>query len=266
MSGAFGGLFVNAKKKPMVVDLHEVFEIGGPIRRFIIRHLIIHILKKSIAGLYENAFYLSDSYKSIRNKLYPLRNYPDSQMIKCLPKTNSKELRIGFHGWIRINMESFRVLFEATSSLDNVRVDIHGGGPGLMQIKEWSANCKNVTIHGPFDGTKELTELYANTDVVFCGYNRNDVNYQGDAEVVKFYESIVTGTPMIMTKGIGMGDKVERNGYGLTCDTLNKNEIINAIILLRDNKSFYNECSKKELADSHKYKWENAVKILDNFY
>lgn len=266
LSGAFVGLFANAKKKPMVVDLHEVFETGGKIRRISIRFLLIHILKKSIAGLYENAFYLSDSYKKVRNKLYPLRNYPDSQMVRYMPKSSSSKFRVGFHGWIRTNMESFRILFDAVSSLNDVQVDIHGGGPGLSQIKEWSKNCHNVIIHGPFDGTKELTSLYANTDVVYCGYNKNDVNYQGDAEVVKFYESIVTGTPMIMTEGIGMGEKVSKNGYGVVCDTLNVNDVMESIIMLKDNKSFYNECVKNELSDSYKYKWENAVRILDKIY
>ena len=266
ISGAVAGYLARNRKTPMVVDMHEFFESGSYLKRRLMHTLIVFIFKHSKAGLYENAAYIGDSYKSVRHKLYPLRNYPDSNMVKCVPKTQSNQFRIGFHGWIRPRMVEFKALFEAVKGMEDVRVDINGGGPGLPKISEIAKNYSNVYIHGPFDGTKALTGLYSETDLLFCGYDPNDPNYQGDAEIVKYYEAIRTGTPMIMVDGVGMSEKVRRFGFGVTCDTTKSDEIIIAIRKLKDDRDFWEECHNNELKESPKYCWEEAVKILEKVY
>ncbi len=266
ISGAIVGVLSKKRTTPMIVDMHEFFERGSRIKRTAMHYLLVHIFKQSKAGLYENAAYLADSYKSVRDKLYPLRNYPDSNMVELRKKTKSQNLRVGFHGWLRPNMYAIKALFDAASKIDGVQVNINGGGPGLKQITEWAKGKENIFVHGPFDGTKMMSSLYENTDITFCGYDKNDPNYQGDAEVVKYYESIRTGTPMIMTAGIGMGDKVEKFGFGLTCDTFDSDEVKAALLKFKDNKNFWLECSNNEINESEKYCWESAVQILDRIY
>lgn len=266
ISGAVAGYIAKKRNTPMVVDMHEFFESGSNIKRKLMHALLVFIFKRSKAGLYENAAYIGDSYKSVRDKLYPLRNYPDANMVKCLPKTDSDKLRIGFHGWVRPRMVEFKALFEAVKDMDDVRVDINGGGPGLPAITEIANNYTNVYIHGPFDGTKALTKLYSETDLLFCGYDPKDPNYQGDAEIVKYYEGIRTGTPMIMVDGVGMSEKVRKYGFGITCDTTKSDEIRKAINKFKNDHNFWEECHKNELKESPQYCWEEAVKILKQIY
>jgi len=266
ISGACAGLLANYSNAPIVIDLHEYFESGSLIRRRIMHYLLLIVLKKSTAGIYENSAYLSDSYRSVRHKLYPLRNYPDSSMVEYRPKTRSEVFRIGFHGWLRSRIVEFTALFEAVKGLEDVRIDLNGGGPGLPMLQELQKKYQNVYVHGPFDGTKELSGFYEKTDLLFCGYDPYDTNYQGDAEIVKYYEAIVTGTPMIMTESIGMGAKVRKNGFGLTCDTIKPEEIRDAILQLKNNHELWQQCSNNELSQAKNYKWENIVKILDEVY
>ena len=266
ISGAIVGLLAKRRSTPMIVDMHEYFESGSRPKRFLMHNLLVYVFKKSKAGLYENAAYLADSYQSVRGKLFPLRNYPDSNMVEYREKKQSEYLRVGFHGWLRPNMYAIKTLFEAANELEGIRVDINGGGPGLQQIREWAQGKKNIFVNGPFDGTKMMSSLYENTDITFCGYDKNDPNYQGDAEVVKYYESIRTGTPMIMTDGIGMGNKVKKYGFGLTCDTFNKEEVKKVLQVFLNDRNFWKECSVNELKEADKYCWENAVQILDKIY
>lgn len=266
IDGAIVGYLTRNKKTPMVFDMHEFYEKGGKIKRYLWRKLTIFLLKKSIAGLIENAAYLSDSYKAVHNKLFMLKNYPDRDLVQPLKKIPSTIFRIGYHGAVRSQLAFFVALFEATKNMDNVRVDINGEGPDNEKLKIIQNNYNNVFVHGPFDGTKVLSELYSKTDLLFCGYDKTILNFQGDAEVVKFYEAILTGTPMIMTDGIGMADKVKKNGYGIVCDTSNPNEIKNAILMFMNDKDFWNKCSENEKRDSIKYDWKNAVKVLDDIY
>lgn len=266
LDGAIVGYLARHKKTPMVFDMHEVYEKGGTLKRHFYRKLTIFLLKRSIAGLYENVAYLGKPYKSVRNKLLPLKNYPDRTLIKPLPKTKSDIFRIGYHGAVRSQVPFFVSLFEAIKDMSDVRVDINGEGPDNKQLELLEKNYQNIFVHGPFDGTKQLSILYSNTDVLFCGYDKTSPNYQGDAEVVKFYEAVFTGTPLIMTDGIGMSEKVLKNGYGIVCDVTSSNDIKNAVLKLKNDKSFWDSCSKNEMKNASLYDWDVAVQVLDRIY
>ena len=269
LDGAIAGYLSNKKKKPSVFDMHEYYENGTKSKRFVIRKAVTFLLKRSIAGLYENAAYLGDNYSTIHDRLYPLRNYPDSNLIECLPKSKSDKFRVAYHGVVRSQIPEFTALFEAASRMKDVRVDINGGGIDLQKLKELEQQYQDkadVHVNGPYNGTKESSILYGDTDVLFCGYSPNNPNYQGDAEVIKFYEAICTGTPMIMTEATGMAAKIKQYGYGLVCDTRNPDEIEKAIRIFMNNPEFLKECSSNELNNSYKYDWNNAVKVLDEIY
>ncbi|MCI8420510.1 MAG: glycosyltransferase family 4 protein [Oscillospiraceae bacterium] len=266
IDGALVGYIVGRRKAKIVFDMHEFYEKGNSLWRWLIRKLTIFLIKQSIAALYENNIYLDESYFSIRKKLYPLRNYPDSKMISAVPKSKSNQFRIGYHGVVRDQILEFTALFEAVKDMDDVRVDINGGGMDLSQLLELQKKYKNVYVNGPYDGIKESTKLYAKTDLLFCEYNPYDPNYHGDAEVIKFYEAIFTGTPLLITKNIGMSSKVEKNGFGLACNTRDSADIKKAIEKIKSNASFWEDCHKNELAYASDYSWEKAVTILDKIY
>ncbi len=265
VDGMVAGYLSNRKRVPFVFDMHEFYEKGSMFRRKMTRFVVIFFLKRSIAGLYENAAYLTDAYKSVRDKLHPLRNYPDASMVQYLPKTKSLVFRVAYHGVVR-QYEEFIALFEAVKDMPDVRVDINGSGMNADKLKRKEKEYKNVYVNGPYNGITESTRLYSETDALFCGYDASDPNYQGDAEVIKFYEAISTGTPMIMTAGIGMADKVNTLHFGVTCDTRNAQEIRSAILRLKDDKDLWKLFHKNELEAAGQYSWEQAVKVLDSIY
>lgn len=266
IDGALVGNIAGGHEKKIVFDMHEFYEKGSPLQRWVIRKFTIFLIRKSVATLYENSIYLDEPYSSIRKKLYPLRNYPDSKMICAVSKSKSDQFRIAYHGVVRDQILEFTALFEAVKDFDDVRVDINGGGMDLPQLLELQKDYKNVYVNGPYDGIKESTNLYAKTDLLFCAYNPFDPNYQGDAEVIKFYEAIFTGTPLLITKNIGMASKVEENGFGLTCNTRDSDDIKKAIQRFKSNQSLWEDCHKNELMHASDYSWEKAVTILDKIY
>ena len=266
IDGAIAGYLACGKNERKVFDMHEVYESGGIIKRWAWRKLTIFLLKKSIAGLYENEFYLSNKYSAVRDKLYRLKNYPSREYLKAEVKTESDYLRVGYHGTVRNQICYFKALFEAVKDLDDVRVVINGGGTDYLALKRLEKQYNNVFVNGQYDGIRDSNWLYANTDILFCGYDGNSLNYNGDAEVVKFYEAIVTGTPMIMTKGTGMAQKVVNNGYGVVCDVASIEDIRRAVLGFKQNKAFWNECAENELRDANQYFWEKEILVLDNIY
>lgn len=256
----------NNRKTPMVFDMHEFYENGGAVKRFLWRKLTLFFLKCAAAGLYENDVYLNENYRAVREKLYPLKNYPDTDLIQYRPKAPCEIFRIGYHGVVRGQIPEFTALFDAVRGMEDVRVDIHGGGPDLPKLKELEKQYRNVHIHGPFNGATELTGLYEETDVLYCGYNPNDPNMQGLAEIVKYFEAILTGTPILATGSLAVGRRTREHGFGLACDTLDPEAIRAAVLQLKDDRAFWQQCAENERAQAHQYDWKQAVKILDQVY
>lgn len=266
IDGAIIGAIIKGKNHSMIFDMHEVYEHGNYIACYIWRHLTISLLKKSKYGIYVTNFYLQPSYEKVSYKLRELRNYPDSTIISALPKTESEFFRIGYHGVVRDQIKDFKALFEAIQTIKNVRVDINGGGNDLAQLKELESHYNNVYVHGPFNGISESSKLYSETDLLFCAYSPLDPNYQGDTEVIKFYEAIFTGTPILVSRGIGMETKVTQRGFGVSCNTQDKNEIHDVLEYLIANKDKMNQYRDNELSAANDYSWERAVQILDEVY
>lgn len=266
LDGALIGFLMRKKGVKKIFDMHEFYERGNAVSNMIIRIMVKTIISRFYAALYENDAYLGNAYKSIHKKLFPLRNYPDSRLIECLEKTKSEIFRIGYHGVVRGQLAEFTALFEAVKDLPNVRVDINGGGMDLDELRKIQTKYTNVFIHGPYNGIKESSKLYQNTDLLFCAYSPEDPNYQGDAEVIKFYEAIFTGTPILVTKNIGMESKVLNKGFGLSCDTRSKEDINNTIMKFVNNKIFWNECHNNEIKEAPNYSWQTAVTVLNGIY
>jgi len=269
LDGAVVGLLARVHKTPMVFDMHEFYEdvgLGHNFKRLMLRYATIFMIKKSVAAIRTNDLYLTPPYEGVVSKLFLLKNHPDRNLLKSLPKTNSHFFRIGYHGALRSQIPEFTTLFEAVKDMADVRVDVHGTGPDINELKRIAQNYSNVFLHGRFDGARQLSSMYADTDVEFAGY-RPYSDTREEQEVVKFFECVVTGTPIILTSAYTkMKTEIENKGYGLTCDTRNVNSVRNAINQMKNNRVFLRECSCNELRYASMYDWNESVKILDRVY
>lgn len=269
LDGAIVACLARIRKCPFVFDMHEFYEdvgLGHELKRIMLRKATIFMIKKSKVAIRTNDLYLRKSYSSVQDKLILLKNLPDRSLIKCLPKTKSDKFRIGYHGAVRHQVPEFETLFESVKNLEDVRIDVYGTGPDLPALKEIAEKYDNVFIHGRFDGARQLSELYANTDVEFAGYRPNS-DTREEQEVVKFFECILTGTPIILTNAYTkMKKEIETYNYGLTCDTRCVEEVRNCVLKMKNDSAFRKKCSEAEIKQSYRYDWTVAVKVLDAAY
>lgn len=268
LSDAVIGFLCRKRNTPYIFDMHEYYESGMP-RKYRLDHMLVEFLiKHSKVSLYENDIYLDSAYAAVKSKLIPLKNYPDKNIVHYVAKYPSDIFRVAYHGEVRNQLAEFEALFKAVQDLENVRVDINGGGKDLPYLEKIAAKYKNVFINGPYDGTNEkvMSDFYANTDVLYCGYDPQDPNMQYLAEIVKYYEALCTGTPIIATKNLAIGMRTEKYQYGIAVNTRKPEEIKSAIVKLMNDRSFWDECSKHELFNSTSFNWQAAVTVLDNIY
>ena len=266
LDGVLAGNIASNGKIPYVFDMHEFYETGGFIKRAIIRGTVKSFIKRSIATLCVSSGVINDYYPKQKHKLSLLKNYPDSNFICSLPKTDSTVLRIGYHGTVRNQLQEFEALFEACKDFEDVRIDINGGGIDLDKLEQLSENYKNVFVHGQYDGISESNKLYQNTDVLFLGYNPKYKNYQVEFEPVKYFEAILTSTPIIATKSLNIGIQTVKNTFGIAVDTKKSEDIKSAVSTFKENSEFLSLCRENMKSAASLYDWNEAVKILSKIY
>lgn len=261
---AFKLMMIN---KPYVFDMHEFFVTGSFLIKKLKKIFVENSIKKSVGSIcVHNRIYSKTLSSKVISKLYNLKNYPDATVLEYKEKTKSDKLRIGYMGTVRRQIPHFHALFEACSDMNNVEIDIYGGGVDLEQLLEMEKQYANVKVHGPYDGMKESSDLYQTIDVLFCGYDNKNPNFQEDINSVKFFEAIITQTPIIMTDGIFMAEEVRRLKIGYTVDTTNAEQlkiIVNHILEAPSELREFQENMKKITPN---YKWENEVKVLEQIY
>lgn len=132
------------------------------------------------------------------------------------------------------------------------------GGPIPPEF-EPLRNYANCVFHGFFKNPDELSEIYSSIDLVLSTYDVefDNVKY---AEPNKLYESIYFETPIIVSSGTFLAEKVRGLGVGYDIDPLNEQSIID----------FVQNLSKEKLAvcqsNAQKISKRNLVSINDHLF
>ena len=101
------------------------------------------------------------------------------------------------------------------------------GGPITPQF-EVLKKYDNCVFHGFFNNPDALPEIYSQIDIVLCTYDikLENVRY---AEPNKIYEAMYFDTPIIVSKGTFLAEKVARLGIGYDVDALDDSAICSFI-------------------------------------
>lgn len=156
-------------------------------------------------------------------------------------------LSFGFVGFIRFNAifnfakvfcenfpeSSFHFFGTANNEADRV----------LFEPLKKYPNCH---FHGAFKHPDELPEVYSQLDVVLSTYDVENENVRY-AEPNKIYEAIYFETPIVVSTGTFLAEKVKRFGIGYDIDALNDDAVV----------EFAKGLTEKSLKD----KMNNAQKI-----
>lgn len=143
-------------------------------------------------------------------------------------QTNPNCLRIAFVGGARFRS----VLNFVQVFLDNFPTfEFHFYGNPSDHIEEFYAlrtMYDNVYFHGAFANPKDLPQIYSQIDLVLATYDTRYANVRY-AEPNKLYEAIYFETPIIVSKGTYLAQKVEKLGIGYAINALDNNEVIRFI-------------------------------------
>lgn len=91
----------------------------------------------------------------------------------------------------------------------------------------------NCFFHGPYKTPRDLPAIYVGLDWVLAAYDTDYENVRY-AEPNKLYEAIYFETPIIVSKGTFLAERVEQWGVGLTVDASDEAQVVALVDGLSD--------------------------------
>ncbi|PYG87171.1 glycosyltransferase involved in cell wall biosynthesis [Ruminiclostridium sufflavum DSM 19573] len=265
LDGIIAGFFLNKEKAKLIFDMHEFYEVlwKNQKLRYIIRSIVSFFQNKSDAIIYVNEEQMKVTKQKYRLKSFYLPNYPDEEYFKDIKKSYSDSLRIAYIGAVRQSFE-LKNLMDACKDLKNVEVIIHGMGVAYKYLRSIEANYNNVKVTGTYS-VFQIGELYRNTDILYVVYPM-DTAQNRLAFPVKFYEAILTKTPVIVSKGSVIEEFVKEHNIGLSVDGNNTEDILKCINNIVKNRDILDLQTKNISKIQFWYTWNKVINHLDKIY
>lgn len=201
-------------------------------------------------------FYEKYYSKIYSGKFLLLENMPSREIWKnfILKDRQSRVFKIGYIGVIRY-LQPLKNLISAVQILNQKSpgyfVQFAGGG-NQEKLQRYIKCPDYFNFFGRFEYSKLAPKLYEDIDLIFAVYDRNDMNCQ-IAIPTKFYESILTKIPILVSSNTYIGDLVERLGIGLAVDGEVVDALMEALCQISEPDSWYFNARKNlELFDTEK--------------
>lgn len=265
LDGIVTGVLVNKKKSKLIFDMHEFYEVLNRNQkyRYLVRQIVSFFQNKSNWIIYVNKAQVIKVSDKNKNKLVFLPNYPDLNNYDLKFKNTSEKLRISYIGAVRQYTE-LKNLMDACNNLNEVHVSIHGMGVAYENLEKIIGDYKNVTLSGVFD-YKQSSKFYSNADLIYAVYPMNNIQNRLSYPV-KFYEAILTNTPVIISKGSVLEQFLNEYDIGFVVDGSDKENIRKTINEILNDRDIIDTKKKNMKEIQFKYVWESIVKNLDNIY
>lgn len=253
------------KGLPITFDMHEYYEYTTKttaVTRPIIRSLVNGLVRLAHAVLYVHPAQLEHLSSRAQAKAIHVPNYPDEAAYLPIAKTPSSRLRIGYIGKIR-QFEPLKNILEAAQGLA-VDVRYHGDGVAVDRLTALAKHYPNVTLTGRFTAS-EVGDLYRGVDVMVVVYDTSTIQYRL-VEPVKFYEAMLTQTPVLVETSMDIADWVSREGLGFRVDGTSVAALRALLVDLLDHPDKIAHAKANLIPWSQRYRWNDVVEQLDRLY
>jgi glycosyltransferase involved in cell wall biosynthesis len=254
-----------------VRDLHPILlgdsaaaRLIALIERWLLRRC--ETIMFSAPGFYEE--YYSKIYKG---QALLLENLPRRDIWSDYtgPKDPGLAVTVGYIGIARY-LEPLVNLVDAIRRLNDVggafRAKFVGGG-AMDVVKARAAGDVCFEFSGLFHYSNDIGRLHNGVDVIFAVYDGNNANCQV-AMPTKFYESLITGIPIMVAEGTHIGRLVESLGVGVAVDGKDIDAIAARLEEIQHAGSWHDNARKRLSAirlDDYYERFHRALSSVINY-
>lgn len=95
----------------------------------------------------------------------------------------------------------------------DIRLRLSGAGSSSQLATQLASENDFIEYTGPFNYYQEVTAVFGQLDLVFAVYPRERFNYRVHV-ARRLHDAILSGTPVVVSRGTHMSDLVETSGVG----------------------------------------------------
>lgn len=249
----------------VIFDMHEIYEVQGKKQK--LRPLVRQVVKachhRADAILYVNDLQLAHMDQADRAKLIFLPNYPDAGNFPSDAKVPADPLRVAYIGSVR-HFHQMKNLLDAARDLPEVQVSIHGFGTAYRALQAIGDRYPNARITGPYHFS-ESTRLFAEADVLYVMYPMDTLQNR-ESEPIKFFEAIITRTPVIVSPLSRLADVVRSHDMGYTVDGEDIGAIRDLLEQITAHRAQLAVKRENMIPIQYHYTWDHVVKNLKQIY
>lgn len=139
-----------------------------------------------------------------------------------------EHIKFGFIGLIRYPNTIIRFAKVIGKHFPQHEFHFFGDAEKKEYIDDELRSYKNVIMHGTFENPKDLQEIYSNIDISIVCYDTTSGNVR-IAEPNKLYESIFFETPIVVSAGTFLEERVKENNAGYAIDSSKDDAIIDFV-------------------------------------
>ncbi len=178
-------------------------------------------------------------------------------------KSSTSKIKVAYVG-ILADERLLTAIGKVLSNRNDIELHIGGFGPLESLFEELSNKCSNIFYYGRIPYSQTL-ELESKCDLMTAIYDPSIENCRRAAPN-KFYESLMLGKPVLMTRGTGMSNVVEQNNLGELIE-FSEEGFEKGLDRLISRKEEWPEISNRMRAIyNEKYSWEEMKRRLVELY
>lgn len=221
-------------------DLVHV-DLPNPFFQKMLEFVDKYIIKKSLLSVFRSEGFIQYHFKNNRPENVHVISNRVSPLVEGIPSVisqnyNPESPRIGFVGFIRYrSVLNFAKVF--CENFQQGEFHFWGICTSLEGKKAFAKlkNYPNCFFHGQFKSPEDLPSIYSQIDIVLSAYDLDSENVKY-LESNKIYESIYFETPIIVSKGTFLAEKVKRLGIGMSVDVSNDSSVLDLLHSLTTDK------------------------------
>lgn len=191
-------------------------------------------------------------------------NTPEASIFNSIEKTKREKISIAYIGNFTNYCQEIEALCKSGSSHRNfIEIHIYGSGSCLEYLINRYKALGNVFFHGRYEYSS-INQIYKNTDLAYAVY---PTYISSTALPNKFFESVLSCTPMIVNKNSLFGKIVIKNGWGFgISENSLEMDLKNIVELVLSNPTILADMAKKMENKRNNYDWRNSEMLLGKIY
>lgn len=264
-------LFCRIRIRHQVRDL-VALQLGNSLASHVFRRIDKILVSKCDLLIYSAPDFYEKYYSSLYSgRAQLLENLPKRDIWNgFVPRSEKEPFVVAYLGIFRY----MKPLFNLVTAIEALAASEAGtyfcrfaGGGDQDAVRALVSNPRCFEFSGRFEYARAIAKMHEDVNLIYAVYDKFDMNCQ-IAMPTKFYESLLSGIPILVSEGTSIGDLVESMGIGKAVNGEDHRAIEQVLMQATQPDSWYESARERlRLFDTNEifHRYDHALVVSTDF-